>query len=103
MNLTRTIKKAYDDVFETYNVIVMPTLPTKPRKIPTEEEAKSHKGRLMLIEMLLQSLLVICDEVDITYDQYKFLKNHVCTILFQIIMSHINHRKSHVLHSCTRY
>ena len=34
VNLGRYLKKAYDDVFEKYDVLVMPTLPHVAPKLP---------------------------------------------------------------------
>ena len=37
-NLLRELTKAYEKVFETYDVIIMPTMPTKAPKLPTASE-----------------------------------------------------------------
>ncbi|KAK3103297.1 hypothetical protein FSP39_018300, partial [Pinctada imbricata] len=41
-NLRRVLCKAYDDVLEHYDVIVMPTTPGKPFKMPTNEHSFSE-------------------------------------------------------------
>ena len=51
VNLLPVIKKAYDDVLAKYDVLVMPTLPTKPPKLPTEDECKSVKGKLITLSI----------------------------------------------------
>ena len=43
-NLTRVLTKGYNDALKKYDVLLTPTLPTKPIKLPTKSDTMKGKG-----------------------------------------------------------
>ena len=42
-NLTQSLTRAYDDALEKYDVLIMPTLPSKAFPLPTEKDSIASK------------------------------------------------------------
>ena len=61
-NLTHMLTKSYDEALKQYDVLVMPTLPTKPMCLPTAHDSVQGmlKVCLLVAHDSVQGMIFVC-------------------------------------------